>query len=395
MSEQRGNSPLAGVRVADFSRVLAGPYATMMLADFGADVIKIESPAGDDTRGWVPPVDADGASTYFGSVNRNKRGVVLDFGTTAGLDEARRLAASADVVIENFRPGVMAGFGLDYATVAAANPRVIYCSITGFGADAGASLAGYDLLVQAVGGLMSITGEPDGAPSKVGVALVDVLCGQNALAGILLALRTREQSGRGQLLELDLLTGLLSALTNQAAGTLATGESPQRLGNAHPSIAPYSLYRAADRDLVIAVGNDRQFRTLVRLLGAAELADDTRFSSNAARVQHRAELDSALHALLASNAAAHWAAVFTDAGVPAGPVNTIAEAIELAGSLGLPAVATIEGVADAAAAASFIANPIHLRDTPARYRSRPPRLGEHNGADWFDPRAASSEGEIS
>ncbi len=395
MSKQGDGGPLEGVRVADFSRVLAGPYATMMLADFGADVIKIESPAGDDTRGWVPPVDADGASTYFGSVNRNKRGTVLDLGTTAGLAEAQRMVASADVVIENFRPGVMAGFGLDYASVAAVNPRAIYCSITGFGSDAGAGLAGYDLLVQAVGGLMSITGEPEGTPSKVGVALVDVLCGQNALAGILLALRERDRSGRGQRLELDLLTGLLSALTNQAAGTLATGNSPPRLGNAHPSIAPYSLYRASDRDLVIAVGNDRQFRTLVRLLGAPELADDTRFSTNAARVQHRADLDPTLHALLMADTAAHWAAVFADAGVPAGPVNTIAEAIDLAAALGLPAVATIEGAPDAAATVSVIANPIHLHDTPARYRRRPPRLGEHCGADWIAPRAAPSEGETS
>ena len=222
--------PLAGIRVADFSRVLAGPYATMMLADFGADVIKIESPAGDDTRAWRPPVDAQGGSTYFAGLNRNKRSVVCDLATEAGLAEAHRLAASADVVVENFRPGVMARFGLDFESLRRENPGVVYCSITGFGSGAGARLAGYDLLVQAVGGLMSITGPADGEPSKVGVALVDVLAGQNAFSGILLALRARDETGSAQLLDVDLLTTLLAALTNQATGTLATGVPPARHG---------------------------------------------------------------------------------------------------------------------------------------------------------------------
>ncbi|MGH3704736.1 MAG: CaiB/BaiF CoA transferase family protein, partial [Agromyces sp.] len=258
---------LSGVRVADFSRVLAGPYATMMLADFGADVVKIESPAGDDTRHWRPPVDASGQATYFGSVNRNKRSVALDLTDPAGLAEAHRLAASADVVIENFRPGVMDRFGLAYDEVRAANPGVVYCSITGFGTGEGAALAGYDLLVQAVGGLMSITGAADGEPAKAGVALVDVLTGQNAVAGILLALRERDRTGLGQRVEVNLLQGLLSALTNQAASTLATGTPPRRLGNAHPSIAPYAVFHASDRELVIAVGNDKQFRALAAVLG--------------------------------------------------------------------------------------------------------------------------------
>ncbi|RZU66571.1 crotonobetainyl-CoA:carnitine CoA-transferase CaiB-like acyl-CoA transferase [Microterricola gilva] len=377
-----GRGPLSGVRVADFSRVLAGPYATMMLADFGADVIKIESRDGDETRGWLPPVDAAGDSTYFGSVNRNKRAVVCDFTTDAGLAEARRLAASADVVVQNFRPGVMERFGLDEPTVRADNPGVVYCSITGFGDGAGAALAGYDLLVQAVGGLMSITGSADGDPSKVGVALVDVLSGQNAFAGILLALRSRDAGGPGQHVRVNLLSSLLAALTNQAAGTIATGVSPQRLGNAHPSIAPYELFRAADRDLVIAVGNDRQFRTLLRLLDAAELAEDVRFTDNASRVAHRAELRAIIEGRLEAASAAHWVSVLSDAGVPAGLVNSIAEALDFAAAIGLP---TVVDIGDPARGRNgrFVANPIRLDATPPSYRSMPPRLGEHDGADWL------------
>lgn len=375
-------APLTGLRVADFSRVLAGPYATMMLADFGADVIKIESPGGDETRGWLPPVDANGESSYFGSVNRNKRAVVCDFTTDAGLAEARRLAASADVVVQNFRPGVMERFGLDEPSVRAGNPGVVYCSITGFGDGPGAPLAGYDLLVQAVGGLMSITGPADGAPSKVGVALVDVLSGQNAFSGILLALRSRDAGGPGQHVRVNLLSSLLAALTNQAAGTLATGDSPQRLGNAHPSIAPYELFRAADRELVIAVGNDRQFRTLLRLLGAAELADDARFADNASRVAHRTELRVVIEGRLATASAAHWVLVLSDAGVPAGLVNSIAEALEFATALGLP---TVVDIGDPAHSRSgrFVANPIQLDKAPPSYRTLPPRLGEHDGVDWL------------
>jgi crotonobetainyl-CoA:carnitine CoA-transferase CaiB-like acyl-CoA transferase len=386
--------PLTGLRVADFSRVLAGPYATMMLADFGADVIKIESPQGDDTRSWLPPVDAQGESTYFGAVNRNKRAVVCDLATPAGLEVARRLAETADVVVENFRPGVLDRFGLGFDTVAAANPGVVYCSITGFGRGAGARLPGYDLLVQAVGGLMSVTGAPDGEPSKVGVALVDVLAGLNALSGILLALRARDaaraatdadslldvDSGSVRV-EVDLMGSLLSALTNQAAGTLATGLPPTRLGNAHPSIAPYELFAGQDRAIVIAVGTDRQFRTLVRLLGAPELADDARFADNPARVRHRAVLKALLEVRLGAQPAAAWVATLTDAGVPAGLVNTIDEAFTFAADLGLAPVVELSG-------SRQVANPIHLAGRPPDHRLPPPRLGEHNGADWLRPQPA-------
>ncbi|MFC9561843.1 CaiB/BaiF CoA transferase family protein [Agromyces sp. NPDC056965] len=370
---------LSGVRVADFSRVLAGPYATMMLADFGADVVKIESPAGDDTRHWRPPVDASGQATYFGSVNRNKRSVALDLTDPAGLAEARRLAASADVVIENFRPGVMDRFGLAYDEVRAANPGVVYCSITGFGTGEGAALAGYDLLVQAVGGLMSITGAADGEPAKAGVALVDVLTGQNAVAGILLALRERDRTGLGQRVEVNLLQGLLSALTNQAASTLATGSPPRRLGNAHPSIAPYAVFHAADRELVIAVGNDKQFRALAAVLGDPGLAGDERFAGNVDRVAHRSELTAAIEERLAAASAAHWVDALSAAGVPAGLVNDVAEAIAFGEALGLEPVAEIDA---GALTSRTVANPIGLSASPAAYRTPPPALGEHAGADW-------------
>jgi len=388
------NGPLAGVRVADFSRVLAGPYATMMLADFGADVIKIESPQGDDTRQWRPPVDAQGESAYFGAVNRNKRSVVCDLATPAGLATARHLAETADVVVENFRPGVLDRFGLGFDAVATANPGVVYCSITGFGGGAGARLPGYDLLVQAVGGLMSVTGDPDGEPSKVGVALVDVLAGLNALSGILLGLRARDAArsaggdAAGERVEVDLMGTLLSALTNQAAGTLATGRSPARLGNAHPSIAPYELFASQDRPLVIAVGNDRQFRTLVRLLGAPELAADPRFEGNTARVPHRAELKTLLERLLRARPAAEWVATLTDAGVPAGLVNTVDEAFAFATALGLAPVVEVSG-------SRQVANPIHLAGRPPGYRLPPPRLGEHDGADWLRPDSVSPDSVLS
>lgn len=373
---------LAGVRVADFSRVLAGPYATMMLADFGADVVKIESPGGDDTRSWRPPVDDAGESTYFAAVNRNKRSVVCDLATTEGLATARRLAETADVVVENFRPGVMERFGLDERSLRSANPGVVYCSITGFGRGEGAELPGYDLLVQAVGGLMSITGAPDGEPSKVGVALVDVLTGQNALSGILLALRQRDRTGLGSRVDVDLLSSLLAALTNQASSTLATGRSPARLGNAHPSIAPYEVFSAADRELVVAVGTDRQFAAFVQVLGVPSLADDPRFATNEERVRHRAELRAGLEPVLAGRTASDWVAAFTAARVPAGAVNSVAEAFEFAASLGLaPVTTTVDPVSGRTSRQP--ATPIRLDTAPALHRTPPPNLGGHEPV-WAD-----------
>ncbi|WP_104083483.1 CaiB/BaiF CoA-transferase family protein [Cryobacterium sp. Y11] len=373
--------PLDGIRVADFSRVLAGPFATMMLADFGADVIKIEHPLGDDTRAWVPPVDENGMGSYFASVNRNKRSVVCDLGTERGLAEARALALDADVLIENFRPGVMEQYGLDYGTLQAERPELVYCSITGFGRAGGAALPGYDLLVQAVGGLMSVTGSPDSEPSKVGVALVDVLTGQNAVIGILAALRARDQTGRGQRVDVNLLSSLLTGLVNQASSTLATGVAPQRLGNAHPSIAPYETFRTVDDPIAIAVGTDKQFSALAQVLGLPELSVDTRFGCNADRLAHRAVLKELLEARLATRPAAEWTTLLAAARVPAGKVNSIAEALELATELGL---APVVSVTDAAGSrvSQQIANPISLSDTPARYLRPPPLFGEHAGATF-------------
>ena len=372
-------SPLAGIKVADFSRVLAGPYASMMLADFGADVIKVESPAGDDTRSWVPPVDEHGVGTYFSSVNRNKRSVVCDLRTADGLAQARELALEADVLVENFRPGVMARFGLDYESLRASRPDLVYCSITGFGSTGGADLPGYDLLVQAVGGLMSVTGSQDSEPSKVGVALVDVITGQNAAVGILAALRHRDATGCGQLVEINLLSSLLSGLVNQASSTLATGQSPDRMGNAHPSIAPYETLATADAPLAVAVGTDRQFKALVGVLGIPEAAGDPRFRGNATRVENRVALKALLLKQLRTRPAAEWARLLSDAGVPAGKVNSIAEALDLADDLGLAPVVRI-GSADGQRTSTQVANPINLSATPASYRLLPPLLDEHHGA---------------
>ncbi|MWB99329.1 CaiB/BaiF CoA transferase family protein [Agromyces seonyuensis] len=385
-------APLDGIRVLDFSRVLAGPYATMLLADFGADVVKIEPPGGDETRQWAPPVDRHGVSTYFAGLNRGKRAIVLDLATEDGLAEARRLAGTADVLVENFRPGVLARYGLDAETLRAAHPGLVHCSITGFGsAPAAAGLPGYDLLVQAAGGLMSITGEPEGEPMKAGVALVDVLTGQHALAGILLALRERDRTGVGAHVEVSLLHSLLSGLVNQAASTIATGVPPARHGNAHPSIAPYALFRAADRPLALAVGNDRQFAALAGALGAPSLATDPRFRTNPDRVAHRDELTQAIDGCLAARSAADWSAALTAAGVPAGPVNTIAEGIRFAESLGLePLGRYVDEPGDEAAPPGeaspgdrFIAPPIRLDGAIRAATRRAPALDEHRGADWL------------
>ncbi|MBS1871492.1 MAG: CoA transferase [Actinobacteria bacterium] len=369
--------PLAldGVRVLDFSRVLAGPLATMVLADHGATVVKIERPgAGDDTRAWGPPYDADGTATYFLSVNRNKRSLALDLADPDDLATAHALAARADVVIENFRPGVMERLGLDRATLAAANPRLVTCSITGFGCTEGAALPGYDLLVQAVGGLMSVTGAPGGQPQKVGVALVDVVTGLFAATGILAALRHRDATGEGQHVETDLLTCLLAGLVNQASGFTAAGVVPQRIGNAHPSIAPYELFEAADGPLAIAVGTDRQFAALCDAIGAPELAGDPRFATNPARVAARAALRERIETCLRTRPAAAWAEALLAVGVPAGQVNDVGEAFAFAQRLGLDPVAELHG-ADGRTT-RVPRHPVRLSATPPRHELPPPALGE-------------------
>jgi crotonobetainyl-CoA:carnitine CoA-transferase CaiB-like acyl-CoA transferase len=371
-----GSGALSGILVVDFGRVLAAPYATMLLADLGAEIIKIERPgSGDDTRSWGPPW-ADGEATYFLGVNRNKRSVAVDLRTPDGLAAVRDLVRRADVVVENFRPGTMERLGLGYEQLKVDNPGLVYCSVTGFGAGAGRDLPGYDLLAQAVGGLMSITGPDPSQPTKVGVALVDVITGLHAAVGILAALRHRDRTGRGQRVEVNLLSSLLSALTNQAAGYLGAGTVPQAMGNQHPSIAPYEVFPTADRPLVIAVGNDRQFRALADALGLPGLADDPRFADNASRVRHREELVAALRQALARRGADEWFTILSAAGVPAGPINDVAQAFALAERLGLAPVVEIEDEARGTVSRQ-VANPIRLSETPACYRLPPPRLGAH------------------
>ncbi len=366
---------LADVRIVDFSRVLAGPLATMVLGDLGAEVIKVERPGGgDDTRAWGPPYDDSGMSTYFQAVNRNKTSVVLDLRERADAERARELALGADVMVENFRPGVMSELGLAYEQLRASSPALVYCSITGFGAGSGAAMPGYDLLVQALGGLMSITGTPQGEPQKVGVALVDVVCGLFASVGILAALRHRERTGEGQLVQVDLLSSLLAALVNQASAYTLAGEVAERMGNAHRSVAPYDLFSTADGELVVAVGTDAQFRALCEVLGCAELADDESFASNAARVANRERLTRELQGRLSQRECAEWSELLLAAGVPAGPVNDIAGAFQLAARLGLEPI--VELARADGSIARLTRNPIALSATPASYRTAPPPLAD-------------------
>jgi crotonobetainyl-CoA:carnitine CoA-transferase CaiB-like acyl-CoA transferase len=362
--------PLAGLLVADFSRVLAGPFATMLLGDLGADVVKVEHPdGGDETRAWGPPWHGD-HSTYYLAVNRNKRSVALDLKDDHGRRAARALAGRADVVVENFRPGALERLGLGYEEVGRDNPGLVWCSISGFGREAGAALPGYDFLVQAMSGLMSITGPAGGEPTKVGVALVDVLTGLYATTGVLAALAERERTGRGQRVEVSLLGSALASLVNQASSYLCTGRPPRAMGNRHPSITPYETLATADRPLVVAVGNDAQFARLCRVLGLPEAADDPRFASNADRVRNRDALAALLEEALAARRAADWVAALADAGVPCGLVNDVGEAFALAERLGLEPVADAGGVPQ-------VANPIRLSASPAGYRLAPPALGEH------------------
>lgn len=369
---------LDGLLVADFSRVLAGPYATMLLADLGATVVKVERPgAGDDTRAWGPPYAADGQSTYFQSVNRNKRSIALDLGAPADLEVAQDLAARADVLVENHKPGSLVRFGLDYATVSAGNPAVVYCSISGFGSGAGSDLPGYDLLVQAMGGLMSITGTHE--PTKAGVAVVDVLTGLHATVGILAALHHRDRTGEGQHLEATLLGSLQSSLVNQASAFVGAGSVATFLGNAHPSIAPYEVFAAADRPMILAVGNDSQFARLMAALGLDGAVGDPRFATNPQRVAHRAELKDLIEGALGSRPADEWQEVITAAGVPCGPINDIAQGFALADRLGL---APVVDVADPRreVAQPQVANPVRYSATPATYRTAPPEVDEDRAA---------------
>jgi len=362
--------PLAGIVVADFSRVLAGPYATMLLADLGADVIKVEGPGGDDTRSWVPPT-RDDVGTYYLAVNRNKRSVVLDLKDAGDRALAHELSARADVFIQNFKPGGLARFGLDYESVRGRNERIIYCSISGFGADKGADLPGYDLLVQGMSGLMSLTGAPDGPPFRSGNSVFDVMTGLHSVIGVLAALHHRDLTGQGQHIETNLLSSALSALVNQSSAYVAGGVVPARMGNAHLSLFPYEPLATGDGELIVVAGNDGQFRRLAETIGRPELADDPRFDTVGRRNDNREQLRPLLLEALSVRSAQEWFGLFTAAGLPSGPINTVQGGVELAESLGLDPVVKV-----GEAQVPSIRNPIRLSATPPDYRYAPPALDE-------------------
>lgn len=369
----QGGGPLSGLLVADFSRVLAGPYATMLLADLGAEVVKVEAPGGDETRSWTPPMRGD-TSTYYLGINRGKRSLALDLRDADDARAARELARRADVLIENFKPGALTKYGLDFDAVSAANPGVVYASITGFGPGAGAHVPGYDLMVQAISGLMSLTGDPEGEPFRAGISVFDVMAGNHAAIGILAALRHRDATGTGQHVEVNLLSSALSGLVNHSSAYVAGGTVPYRMGNAHPSVFPYEPFPTADRDLIVAAANDGQFRRLCDVLGIPETADDPRFAHNKDRTARREELRPLLVERLATRGAADWFESLTAAGVPAAPINTIDGGFEAAERFGLDPVVE---VGEGERAVPMARHPITFSATPARYELPPPQLDEH------------------
>ncbi|MPZ28837.1 MAG: CoA transferase [Micromonosporaceae bacterium] len=359
---------LAGVLVADFSRVLAGPYATMLLGDLGATVIKVEAPGGDDTRRWGPPW-ADGTSTYFRSVNRNKHSVVLDLAAAADRATAQRLLRRADVMIENFRAGTAVRLGVGYPEAARDNPGLVYCSITGYGA--GAGVPAYDLIVQAVSGMVSLTGRDERTVTKAGIPIADVLAGLHA--AITAALHHRDRTGQGQRIEVNLLSSTLSGMVNFTGAYAMAGEVSRAMGIRHPSICPYEPYPTADRPLIIAAGNDRQFAALCRVLDLPGLPGDPRFAVNDDRVAHRAELAALLTRSLAGRSADEWAELLGAAGIPCGPINDVAGGVALAQRLGLEPVVEVAGIPQ-------VASPFTLSATPVTYRRPPPDLGADTDA---------------
>ena len=372
--------PLDGIKVLDLSRVLAGPWCTQLLADLGAEVIKIERPgSGDDTRHWGPPWHGEGdcrVAAYFLSANRGKKSAAIDLGTAEGAALVRKLAGQADVVVENFKVGGLAKFGLDAASLRGANPRLVYASITGFGQDGPyADRAGYDYIIQGMGGLMSITGQPDGAPGggpmRVGVAVVDLFTGLYTCTAILAALYRREKTGEGAHIDMALFDTQLAMLANQASNALVSGQDPPRQGNTHPNIVPYQLFEAADQPMIVAVGNDRQFARLATLCGHAEWASDERFASNAARVSNRAEIVQLVADCIRTKAAAEWQAEFEAAGIPSGPINSVTQALSDVQAQHRAMVRTIAGVPQ-------VGSPVRLDGERADSDLPPPGLGEHS-----------------
>ncbi|KTC17918.1 Succinate--hydroxymethylglutarate CoA-transferase [Pseudomonas viridiflava] len=378
---------LSHIRVLDLSRVLAGPWAGQILADLGADVIKVERPVcGDDTRSWGPPFLKDEAgqntteAAYYLSANRNKQSVTIDFTRPEGQRLVRKLVAKSDIVIENFKVGGLAAYGLDYASLKAVNPKLIYCSITGFGQTGPyAKRAGYDFMIQGLGGLMSLTGRPDGdeggGPVKVGVALTDILTGLYSTTAILAALAHRDQSGVGQYIDMALLDVQVACLANQAMNYLTTGVAPKRLGNAHPNIVPYQDFPTADGDFILTVGNDSQFRKFAEVAGQSQWATDPRFLTNKLRVANRGELIPLIRQATVFKTTAQWVDELEAAGVPCGPVNDLAQVFDdpqvLARGLAIELPHALGG------RVAQVASPIRLSETPVEYRRAPPLLGEH------------------
>lgn len=389
---------LAGIKVLDLSRVLAGPWCTQMLADLGADVVKVERPGlGDDTRQWGPPFlkDADGNDTtqaaYFTACNRNKRSVTIDMATAEGQALIRQMAQEADIVVENFKVGGLKRYGLDHESLRALNPRLIYCSVTGFGQDGPyAERAGYDLMVQAMTGLMSITGQadgqPGGGPMRVGVAVIDLFTGIYASNAILAALHVRDNAtsgtGQGQHIDMALLDVGMAVLANQAAGFLATGKAPGRMGNSHPSLAPYQDFPTADGNMLLAIGNDGQFQRFCAAAGQPQWAADPRYATNTLRVQYRTDLIPAMEAVTRTRTTAAWIALLEDKAVPCGPINTIAQAFDdeqvKARGLAVTLPRWQDGQAgDGVAHITGVASPLRLSATPPVLRNAPPALGQH------------------
>ncbi len=398
MSIPSKEGALAGLKVLDLSRVLAGPWCTQILADLGADVVKIERPGvGDDTRGWGPPFlkDADGhdttQSTYFTACNRNKRSVTVDMATPEGQALLQRMAAQSDVVVENFKTGGLSQYGLDYESLKTANPRLIYCSVTGFGHDGPhAQRAGYDLMIQATSGMMSITGRPDevpgGGPLRVGVALTDLFTGVYASTAILAALEVRHRTGEGQHIDMALLDVGMAILANQASAFLNTGDLPQRQGNSHPSLAPYQDFPTADGAMLLAIGNNGQFTRFCEAAGHAEWAEDARFATNTLRVKHREVLIPLMQDVTRTRSTAAWIALLEDKAVPCGPINNIAQAFddEQVKARGL-AVTLPRDAGDGIASITGVASPLRLSATPPVLRHAPPALGQHTDevlAEW-------------
>lgn len=367
--------PLQGIRVLDLSRVLAGPYCTMVLGDLGARVVKVEPPEGDETRGWGPPF-AGGESAYYLCVNRNKRGMTVNLKTGEGRSILAELARTSDVLVENFRPGTLARFGLDFETVSVSNPRLVYCSLSGFGQTGPLrERPGYDFMIQALGGLMSFTGEPDGEPMKVGVAVTDLFAGQNAVIAILAALQARHHTGRGQHLDIALFDSQLGMLANVASNFLVSGNPPGRYGNAHANIMPYQSFRAADGWFVLAVGNDRQFARLCEVIARPDLAADEKYAANTARVLHRKELLPILNSIFLTRPSAQWLLALEAAEIPCGPIHTLDQ------TFAEPQVAArgmlIELPHPTAGNVPLVGSPLKFSATPVDYRLPPPLLGQH------------------